>query len=170
MPEAKGIQRQDLILVSACLLGVACRYDAQSRPEALLLDLAAKGRLVPFCPEMAGGLPTPRLPAEIESAHAGLDGNAVLDGRTRVVRSDGADVSAEFVAGAEAAMALAQRLGIRQAILKADSPSCGAGYIHDGHFAGEMAAGDGVTTALLKRAGIAVCNEQALANRNTDPK
>jgi uncharacterized protein YbbK (DUF523 family) len=149
-----------LILVSACLLGVDCRFDGQGCPEEKLNDLAARGRLVPICPEVSGGLPTPRLPAEVEDAHTGLDGNAVLDGRTRVVRSDGADVTAQFLAGARAALALAQRLGIQQAILKSDSPSCGVGQIHEGRFAGMLVPGDGVTAALLKRAGIQVITER----------
>jgi len=125
-------------------------------------ELAAQGRAVPICPEVAGGLPTPRLPAEIEGAHAGLDGHAVLDGRSRVVRSDGADVTQAFIAGAEAALALAQRWGIHQAILKANSPSCGADQIHEGHFAGTLVPGDGVAAALLKRAGLKVRNEDQL--------
>lgn len=153
------IDKTELILVSACLLGVDCRFDGESCPENRLRDLAAGGCAVLICPEVAGGLPTPRLPAEIEGAHAGLDGNAVLDGRTHVVRSDGVDVTAQFVAGAEAALALAERLGIRQAILKANSPSCGVEYIHEGLFAGTLVPGSGVTAALLKRAGIQVCSE-----------
>lgn len=153
------IDKSDLILASACLLGVACRFDGQGCLENRLCDLAAAGRVVPICPEVAGGLPTPRLPAEIEGAHTGLDGSAVLDGRTRVVHSDGTDVTAQFVAGAEAALALAERLGIRQAIFKANSPSCGAKHIHEGLFAGTLVPGSGVTAALLKRAGIQVCSE-----------
>jgi uncharacterized protein YbbK (DUF523 family) len=149
-------------LVSACLLGVTCRFDGKSCLEEKLNRLAAEGCAMPICPEVAGGLPTPRLPAEIEGAHTGLDGHAVLEGQTRVVRSDGADLTREFVAGAKAALTLAQRLGIRQAILKADSPSCGVGRIHEGKFAGTLVAGDGVTAALLKRAGIQVISEKDL--------
>jgi uncharacterized protein YbbK (DUF523 family) len=148
-----------LTLVSACLLGIACRFDGGSCPVAWVAELAAQGRAVPICPEVSGGLPTPRLPAEIEGAHAGLDGHAVLDGRSRVVRSDGADLTPAFVAGAEAALDLARRLGIRQAILKANSPSCGAGQIHEGQFAGTLVPGDGVTSALLKRAGLDISKD-----------
>ncbi len=158
-----------MILVSACLLGVACRYDGQSHPEAKVRDLAAHGRLVPICPEMAGGLPTPRPPAEIEGAVEGLDGEAVLLGRTRVVRGDGTDISAAFIAGAEAALALARRLGLRRAILKADSPSCGVGHIHSGRFDGQRVPGDGVTTALLKRDGINVSTERDLPKLQPQP-
>lgn len=151
----------DLTLVSACLLGVACRFDGRSCPAPELNDLAARGIAVPICPEVAGGLSTPRLPAEIEEADAGLDGCAVLGGRTRVVRSDGVDVTAEFIKGAQAALALARRLGIGRAILKADSPSCGIGRIHEGRFEGKLVPGDGVTAALLKQNGIRVMNELA---------
>jgi uncharacterized protein YbbK (DUF523 family) len=157
------MESQHLILVSACLLGVACRFDGESCPQVELRGLAAHGHVVPICPEVAGGLPTPRIPAEIEDAHTGLDGDAVLEGRTRVLLSDGTDVTAHFVAGAEVALALAQRLGVRRAILKSSSPSCGAGQIHEGVFAGTLVPGDGVTTALLKSAGIQVITEQDLA-------
>ena len=154
-----------LSLVSACLLGVACRFDGQSCPAPELNALATRGRVIAICPEVAGGLPTPRLPAEIEDAYAGLDGHAVLDGRTRVIRCDGHDVTAEFVQGAQAALALARGLGIRRAIFKSDSPSCGAGSIHEGRFAGGLVPGDGVTTALLRRNGIEVVTEKDLGEK-----
>ena len=156
-------QQHDLILVSACLLGVACRYDGKSFPAPELRDLATGGTVVTICPEVAGGLPTPRVPAEIEDAYSGLDGHAVLDGRTRVVSSDGVDVTAQFIKGAQAALTLARKLGIRQAILKARSPSCGEGFAYDGKFSGELVPGDGVTAALLKRNGIQVIAETDLA-------
>ena len=158
-------QQPNLNLVSACLLGVACRFDGQSCPVPELNDLAAMGLVVPICPEVLGGLPTPRLPSEIEDAYAGLDGGSVLDGLTRVVRSDGVDVTAQFVKGAQATLTLARQLGIERAILKADSPSCGVGRIHDGRFEGKLVAGDGVTAALLKRHGILVVTEADLAGR-----
>jgi uncharacterized protein YbbK (DUF523 family) len=155
-------QEPALILVSACLLGVNCRFDGGSNPEPGLRDLAALGRLIPICPEVAGGLPIPRPPAEIEDAQAGLDGRAVLRGETRVVSIEGADLTAGFVAGAQAALTLAEGLGIRQAILKSRSPSCGVGQTHDGRFEGRLVPGDGVTAALLKRAGIQVMTETDL--------
>ena len=153
----------ELVLTSACLLGAACRYDGQSCPDKDLGRLAAHGSVIPVCPEVSGGLPTPRLPAEIEKAHAGLDGTAVLEGRTRVLQSDGTDVTPQFIAGARAALAAARRYGIRRAILKANSPSCGAGRIHEGLFGGTLVPGDGVTAALLKRAGLQVITEEELA-------
>lgn len=158
----QGKQQEGLILVSACLLGVACRHDGRSYPEPKLYDLAVHGRIVSICPEVSGGLPTPRPPAEIEGARAGLDGHAVLEGRTRVVCNDGTDVTAQFLAGARAALALAQRLDIKRAILKSNSPSCGVGQVHEGRFAGTLVPGDGVTSALLKRAEILVITEEDL--------
>jgi uncharacterized protein YbbK (DUF523 family) len=156
------VPQPELYLVSACLLGVACRFDGKSNPVPELNDVVTKGLAVPICPEVAGGLPTPRLPAEIEKAAAGLDGGAVIEGRTRIVRSDGVDVTPQFIKGAEAALALARRLGIGRAILKADSPSCGAGRIHEGRFEGKLVPGDGVTAALLKLNGIQVTTERDL--------
>ena len=153
----------DLTLVSACLHGVVCRYNGKSNPAPEIRDLAIEGKVITICPEVVGGLPTPRLTAEIEEAYAGLDGHAVLDGRTRVVRSDGIDVTAQFIKGAQAALTLARELGIRQAILRARSPSCGAGLTHDGKFAGKVVPGDGVTAALLKRNGIQVMTETDLS-------
>ena len=150
---------EGLILVSACLLGVDCRYDGQSCPDQLLRGLAARGRVVPFCPEVFGRLPTPRVPAEIEDAHAGLDGRAVLDGRTRVLARNGCDVTPQFLVGAKGALALAHRLGIRHSILKSNSPSCGVGRIYDGRFTNTLVPGDGVTAALLKRSGFQVFTE-----------
>lgn len=112
-------------LVSACLLGLPCRYDGGSCPVPALQRLAALGQAIPICPEVVGGLPTPRPPAEIQ----GGDGGDVLDGQARVVREDGTDVSGEFVAGARAALHLARRCGVTRAVLKANSPSCGVGLI-----------------------------------------
>jgi uncharacterized protein YbbK (DUF523 family) len=163
MLDPEGGPGQDLILASACLLGVPCRYDGASCPERELLVLAARGRVVPICPEVAGSLNTPRLPAEIEGAFAGLDGNAVLRGQTRVLHGDGTDVTAQFLRGARIALRLAQRLGISRAVLKAGSPSCGVGGIHEGRFAGTLVPGDGVTAALLKGAGFQVITEQDLS-------
>ena len=160
-------QERDLKLVSACLLGIACRFDAQSCPAPELHEPAVRGEVVPVCPEVLGGLSTPRLPAEIENAAAGLDGHAVLDGRTRVLRSDGVDITPQFIKGARATLTLARRLGIRQAILKARSPSCGAGWIHEGQFAGTLVPGDGVAAALLKRNGIQVVSEGDLSGGKT---
>jgi uncharacterized protein YbbK (DUF523 family) len=146
----------DGYLVSVCLLGICTRYDGGCCPVSQLIQLAARGLAVPLCPEVAGGLPVPRPPAEI----VGGDGQAVLDGQARVLTIDGEDVTGAFLAGARQALETAQRLGIRQAVLKEDSPSCGCGRIYDGTFSGHLVPGQGVTAALLQRNGITVLSEE----------
>ena len=153
------------LLVSRCLLGHKVRYDGGAHGPSdgaairLLQRWQDEGRIVPLCPEVAGGLPTPRRPAEI----AGGQGGAVLDGRLPVLTDDGADVTAAFVAGAEIALRLVQQHGLRVAVLKARSPSCGNTHNYDGHFNGTLVAGEGVTAALLKRHCVRVFNETQLA-------
>ena len=147
------------ILVSRCLLGHRVRYDGGAHgPFGLLERWQAEGRVVALCPEVAGGLPTPRAPAEIP----GGQGSEVLDGRLPVLTVAGEDVSAAFVAGAEQALALVTQHGIRLALLKARSPSCGNRENYDGSFSGTRVAGEGVTAALLRRAGVRVFNEDQL--------
>ncbi|MEV0619053.1 DUF523 domain-containing protein [Nonomuraea sp. NPDC050404] len=149
------------ILVSACLMGRRVRYDggAKTSSDAWLARWREEGRLVPFCPEVSGGLPVPRLAAEIEG---GAGGAAVLSGAARVLATDGSDVTAEFVAGAQGALAVARAHGIRMAVLKEGSPSCGALSIYDGSFEGRRVAGQGVTTSLLELNGIRVFDEARL--------
>jgi uncharacterized protein YbbK (DUF523 family) len=147
------------ILVSRCLLGHAVRYDGGAHgPFTLLERWQQEGRIVPLCPEVAGGLPTPRAPAEI----AGGQGAQVLDGHLPVLTVDGEDVSAAFLAGAEQALALVAKYGIRMALLKARSPSCGNRENYDGSFNGTRVAGEGVTAAALRRAGVQVFSEEEL--------
>ncbi|WP_067828440.1 DUF523 domain-containing protein [Actinomadura kijaniata] len=150
------------ILVSSCLLGRPVRYDGRGKPvrDDLFERWRAEGRLVPFCPEVAGGLPVPRPPAEI----VGGDGADVLDGAARVVADTGEDVTEAFVAGARLALETARRAGARVALLKESSPSCGSRMIYDGTFTGTRVAGDGVTAALLEREGIRVFGEEGLAD------
>jgi len=143
------------LLVSACLLGICTAHDGGSRPHPALQALAAQGRVVSVCPEVAGGLPVPRPPAEIQ----GGDGADVLDGRARVVTAKGQDVTTQYLAGARAALVTARRFGLRRAVLKSHSPSCGVEQIYDGTFWHRLRPGDGVTAALLKREGIAVYSE-----------
>jgi uncharacterized protein YbbK (DUF523 family) len=150
------MKSDSVILVSACLVGIPCRYDGGRCPHDQLQALAAQGDVFPLCPEVVGGLPTPRPPAEIQ----GGDGGDVLEGQARVVNVEGKDVTAEFLAGAQKALYVARQWGIKEAVLKARSPSCGAGQIHDGSFSGRLVEGDGVTAALLKREGILVKNEE----------
>ena len=147
------------VLVSACLLGQPVRYvgRASGHPD-VLQGWQREGRVVPLCPEVAGGLPTPRPPAEIP----GGQGSAVLEGQARVVTVAGEDVTAPFVQGAHLALALVQRHAIRVAVLKSGSPSCGNRLTYDGTFSGTRVEGEGVTTALLRRAGVQVFSELEL--------
>ncbi|MGW7074512.1 DUF523 domain-containing protein [Streptomyces sp. NPDC054866] len=142
----------DSVLVSACLRGVPCRFDGRDKASPQV-DEAVEGRaVVSFCPEAAGGLPTPRRPAEL----VGGDGHDVLDGTARVVDDTGHDVTAEFIEGARRALAAARSGGCTEALLMPRSPSCGRGLVHDGSFDGKLVAGDGVTAALFERNGITV--------------
>lgn len=143
------------VLISACLMGAPVRYDGRGKPldGGSLADLSAHCRLVPLCPELAGGFQVPRPPAEIESGRTGDD---VLDGHARVLERGGRDVTAMFVAGAEKALSHARAENCRYALLIDGSPSCGSVMIYDGEFAGRKHAGNGVTSALLRRHGIEV--------------
>ncbi len=136
-------------LVSACLAGRACRYDGCASTDERAQMLVTAGHAVPFCPEEAAGLGTPREPAEI----AGGEGADVLDGKAKVLSASGRDMTAAFLLGAREALEAARYAGIERAILKDKSPSCGSGQLKR---AGATVGGDGVTTALLKRHGIEV--------------
>ncbi|MDM8355996.1 DUF523 domain-containing protein [Pandoraea communis] len=153
------------ILVSSCLLGHPVRYHGRPAPcesdaAGILERWCADGLVMPICPEVAGGLPTPRAPAEIAGA---ADGHAVWRKRARVVDDTGADVTTAFLDGAQRALALAQRYCIRIAVLKEGSPSCGSTSIYDGSFSGRKIAGDGVAAAWLRQHGIEVFSEHTLA-------
>lgn len=133
------------LLISACLLGTACRYDGQSKQMEQMAALAARYHLIPVCPEQLGGLSTPRMPAERR------DGG--------VWTRDERDVTAAFTNGAAETLRLARLLGCRRALLKERSPSCGSGTVYDGSFSGRLVPGDGVAAALLQEAGIQVLGE-----------
>ncbi|MGH8379779.1 DUF523 domain-containing protein [Pseudomonas sp.] len=156
---ATSRSKQHKVLVSACLLGQPVRYDgrASGHPD-LLQRWQSAGRIVPLCPEVAGGLPTPRPPAEIP----GGQGSDVLNGQVKVVTVAGEDVSAQFLLGAQLALELVRRHGIRIAVLKSGSPSCGNLLTYDGTFSGTRVTGEGVTTALLRREGVQVFSELEL--------
>lgn len=139
------------ILVSWCLLGEPCRYDGQSRPAPELKRLKERGHcLVPVCPEVLGGLPTPRHPAELQP-----------DGR--VVNREGVDVTGEYLAGAELALELAEKWRCTVAVLKEKSPSCGGREVYDGTFSGRLVPGQGLTARLLEQNGVRVLGESQLA-------
>lgn len=135
------------LLISGCLLGLSCRYDGGTKPMdgEKLKALMEKHQLVPVCPEQLGGLPSPREPSERRGY--------------RVVMRTGEDVTAQFMRGAEQALALARLYGCTGAILKERSPSCGSGSVYDGTFSGVLTEGDGITAEVLKAQGIAVYGE-----------
>lgn len=136
------------ILVSACLLGINCRYDGASCCWPGLEKLQEKYHLIPVCPEVYGGLPTPREPAEIVGG--------------RVMTKSGRNVTAQYEKGAQEMLALARTLGCCAAVLKSKSPSCGKGQIYNGHFSGALVNGDGVFARLLLSKGMAVLTENEI--------
>lgn len=136
------------ILVSACLLGTPCRYDGKSKANPDVLALCARYNLIPVCPEVAGGLPTPRVPSE-----------RIAD---KVMMRDGRDVTDNYRSGAQEALRLCRLHNIKIAILKERSPSCGKGEIYDGSFSGVLTARDGVTAELLTKEGIRVIGESEI--------
>ncbi|MEU3017033.1 MULTISPECIES: DUF523 domain-containing protein [unclassified Nocardiopsis] len=150
------------VLVSACLMGRRVRFDGRAKPvdDATIERWRAEGRLVVHCPEVAGGLPVPRPPAEIEP---GADAAAVLAGRATIRTPEGTDVTEHFVSGARAALATARAQGVAVALLKESSPSCGLREVYDGTFTGRRVPGGGVTAHLLRENGIAVFNEHEVA-------
>jgi uncharacterized protein YbbK (DUF523 family) len=137
-----------MIIVSACLAGVACRYDGAAKPCEKVIRLVAEGKAIPVCPEQLGGLPTPRASAEII-------GN-------KVIRKDGVDVTDVFTRGAREALNLACLVGAKTTILKARSPSCGCGKIYDGSFTGRLVDGNGVFAEMCKKNGIEVRTEEEI--------
>ncbi len=137
------------VLISACLLGVACRYDGVSKKYDGIENLIGKYNLIPVCPEIMGGLKTPRNPAEIVGEC--------------VVCDDGADVTAQYLKGANEALRLAKMFSCKLAILKANSPSCGNAKIYDGTFTHTLIDGMGMTARLLSANGIKVINENQIS-------
>lgn len=148
------------ILVSACLLGKRVRYDGLVIPASKVLADAFEqiAELIPFCPEVEGGLPVPRSPAEI----SGKDGFDVLDGNATVQNKSGYDVTGFYLNGAEKALDIARKNNIKAAILKEKSPSCGKSFIYDGSFAGVLKEGKGVTAALFERNRIYIFSEKEI--------
>lgn len=145
MPDkAKGC-----IAVSACLLGHACRYDGKSKPCQDAIDLGKDYELIPICPEVEGGLPIPHPPCEIVR---GKDGSRVVD-------SEGSDVTEAFYTGASICLRKVKDSGCFCAVMKAKSPSCGSGLVYDGTFSSQLASGWGVAAAMLRDNGIKVLDE-----------
>lgn len=136
------------ILVSACLLGTPCRYDGKSKPCDAVIALSQYFELIPVCPEVMGGLQTPRVPAE----------------RTgdKVITENGKDVTKEYLLGAQNALRTAKENGCRIAVLKEKSPSCGKGRIYDGTHTKTLTEGNGTTAELLLKNGITVIGESEI--------
>ena len=146
----EGSSPKPAILVSACLLGVRCNHLGGGNRSEAVAALAAEHRLVPVCPEVAGGLPTPRPPAELQP-----DGT--------VMTASGVDVTDAYRRGAQAAVELARALGAESAVLKARSPSCGCHEVYDGTFSRTRVPGEGVTARALREAGLSLRSEEDVA-------
>ncbi|QTR84337.1 DUF523 domain-containing protein [Bacillus cytotoxicus] len=149
-----------MIVISACLAGIACRYDGNDNLVSKIDELLQKEDTVLVCPEVLGGLPTPRPPAEI----IGGNGDDVLDGKARVQDKNGNDVTDAFIQGAYKALETIKDLNPAYIILKERSPSCGSSTIYTGEFNGKKQAGYGVTTALFRRHEFTVISEEEFAH------
>lgn len=145
-------------LISACLLGVKCRWDREDNRNDRALKLIKKEILVPVCPEQLGGLSTPRSRQEIQ----GGTGKDVLEKRAKVINEDGDDVTEQFIKGAEETLNIATLYQVKEFIGKSHSPSCSCSKIHDGTFSAELRNGRGVTAELLMRNGIKIIGEEDL--------
>lgn len=137
------------ILVSACLLGSDCKYNGKNNKNESVIALSEKFDLIPVCPECFGGLPTPRMPAEIR------------DGR--VVTKSGEDVTDRFLEGANHTLYIAKESNCPAALLKEKSPSCGYGKVYDGTFTGTLCSGNGITAELLSKNEIMIFGESEIS-------
>ena len=136
---------KEKVLVSACLLGIKVRFDGKSKANEELIEKLNNYEFIPVCPEVWGGLPTPRVPSEIIN--------------DKVINKDGIDVTDNYMRGAIETLELVRKFNIKKAILKSKSPSCGKGKIYDGSFNGTLVDGNGITTRLLIENGIEVLTE-----------
>jgi uncharacterized protein YbbK (DUF523 family) len=156
------MKRCEMIVVSACLAGLPVRYNGSDSLEKKIHKLVSEKKAVTVCPELLGGLETPREPAEI----VGGNGEDVLQGKARVIDLAGADVTDAFIKGANETLNFVQKMRATTVVLKEFSPSCGSGSIYDGTFTGEKVQGHGVTAALLMRNGIRVISESQFLEEN----
>lgn len=147
-----------MIIVSACLCGINCKYDGGNNLDERVLKLLKEGKAIPVCPEQLGGQETPRAPHEIVNGN----GRDVLEGKAKILGPEGDDVTSEFLKGAYETLKIAQICGSSIAILKARSPSCGTPEIYDGTFNGVKRPGNGVTAELLLESGIKIFTEENL--------
>jgi len=141
----------EIIVVSACLAGIRCKWNGKASPCAKVISLVKQGKAIPVCPEQLGGLQTPRPAAEIRKG--------------RVVDAKGNDYTAAFAKGAKEGLKIAKMAKCRVAVLRPKSPSCGCGLVYDGTFSGKLKKGDGVFAAMLKRNGIRAVCESEFRNR-----
>lgn len=137
------------ILISACLLGVNCRYNGKTKEMNDIQKLMKKHTLIPVCPEILGGLPTPRAAVEIQNG--------------RCINTDGIDVTEQFERGAKEVLRLAKLYNCDTVIFQERSPSCGSGQIYDGSFTGTLTTGDGMTARLLKENGIKIIGDSKIS-------
>lgn len=138
-----------MIIVSSCLSGVKCRYDGNDNLVPEIKELVLSGKAIALCPEELGGLSTPRTPCEIVKE----------DNQLKVMTKDRVDCTSQFLLGAEKVAEIAKILECKQAILKANSPSCGFEMIYDGSFTGNKTKGNGLTAELLSKQGVQIKNE-----------
>ena len=148
-----------MILVSACLLGLNCKYNGSNSLNKDVLEfLRDKGIFIASCPELLGGLSIPRGPYEI----IGGSGKEVIEGKAKVKSDKEEDVTEDFLKGARETLKIAKQNSVKLAILKARSPSCGVGRIYDGTFSRTTIKGDGVAAALLRKEGIRLISDEEI--------
>jgi len=143
------MKKKDIKLMSACLLGVKCRWDAKSKPCKKAIELFNKEHVIPVCPEQLGGLSTPRIPQEIQKDD-------------RIINKEGKDVTENFKRGAEETLKLAKIVNAKEFVGKSKSPSCGFRKTYDGTFSGNLIKGNGITSDLLHKNGIKIITEEDL--------
>ncbi len=160
--------KKTICLVSACLAGVNCRHDGGNKLDPRIAKLVAEGRALPICPEQLGGLPAPRVEADI----VGGTGADVIAGLARVLDREGRDVTAHFIRGARETLQIAKTAGATMAILKENSPSCGCRrtYTRDADGKSRRIAGQGVTASLLSREELRVISEEELDGQPGGPR
>lgn len=151
-----------IVLVSACIAGVKCKFNGSHSVVPAVAEMVRRGKAITICPELLGGLPTPRPSLEIQ----GGSGYDVHKGKARVKTADGQDVTEEFCKGAQMVLALAKELQPELIILKENSPSCGSNRIKDGSFTGKRIKGAGVTAALLMQSGFKVTSSEEFQKEN----
>lgn len=137
-----------MMLVSACLCGINCKYNGTNNYNEKVFNLVKEGKAIPVCPEQLGGLTTPRIPSEIKD--------------NKVINKDGIDVTDNFIKGANEVLDLCKKLNINKVILKSKSPSCGMGLIYSGNFDDKLVEGNGILTDLLLKNNIEVINSDEL--------